>query len=181
MLNVTDQLPFLHRLAYVLGKQAAAAEPAYNLCGTLYVSTVNGKPWGLLSVPNALVRGVFDAMHEPGIELPLNADGRLAGHITVFRPDELALLGGPQALANDRGKPFRYTIGRLVSLEPAGWPDVKRVFCLRIHSPELQQLRRSYGLSGRPNNDQYDFHVSIAVIRRGVLERNDKHKETAAA
>ena len=86
------------------------------------------------------------------------------------------MLGGPERFKNDRGKSFRYTLGRLVELEPDGWPDMASCFMLRVHSPELQVLRRSYGLSSLPNDGQYQFHITVAVRRRGVLGRNDKGK-----
>jgi hypothetical protein len=176
---------YWHHQAYALGKSAAAAgedaTPAYNLSGQLYVSTAHdSRPWGNLSVPNALVRGVFDAMAEPGIELPMT-DGRLNAHITVFRSEEIEMLGGPDALRNDRGKPFRYTLGRLVDLTPAGWPEMAKCWVLRVHSPELQALRRSYGLSSLPKDGRYDLHITVAVRRKGVLARSETAKATAPA
>jgi hypothetical protein len=161
-------------------KVAAAGEPAYNLTGLLYLTKHKDKDWGMLSVPNALVRGVFDAMSEPGIELPVS-DGKLNAHITVFRPEDIEKVGGPDKFNNDRGKPFRYTISRLVGFKPAGWQDMERCWVLRVHSPELQQLRRSYGLSSLPADGKFDFHITVATRKSGVLGRNEKAKETAAA
>lgn len=178
-----DGLSYWERQAYNLGRLKQATDdqsPAYNLSGLLYVSEASGRPWGSLSVPNALVRGVFDAMSEPGIELPLT-DGKLNAHISVFRPEEIAILGGADALKNDRGKPFRYSLGRIVELTPAGWPEMAKCWVLRVHSPELQTLRRSYGLSGLPKDGEYDFHITCAVLRKGVLGRNETAKVTVAA
>lgn len=171
----------LIKLAFAAGmKLAASGSPAYNLAGRLYVKDGSRGTWGMLSVPNALVRGVFHAMDETGIELPpTGADEQLNAHITVFRPDEIAQIGGPDVLLNDRGKVFRYTIGRLVEFEPAGWPEVAKCWVLRVHSPELQELRRSYGLSSLPNDGKFDFHVTVAVRKRGVLGRNEKRKGEA--
>lgn len=188
MIEVTDDpLPYAHRQAHLLGLKRAADEtseatPAYNMSGLLYLSeSSSGEPWALLTVPNALVRGVFDGMHEPGIELPPNGKGRLDAHISVMRPEEIASLGGAKAIENDRGKPFKYSLGRLVSLEPAGWKEMERAWMIRVHSPELQALRRSHGLSSLPNDGKFDFHITVAVRRKGVLGRNDKAKETAPA
>jgi hypothetical protein len=182
VLSPVDGPSYWDRQAWLLGEKVAADQVvAYNLAGRLYVSDAAGKPWGLLSVPNAMVRGIFSAMQEPGIELPLRDDGQLDAHISVFRPEEIAILGGADALLNDRGKVFHYTIGRLVSVEPDGWPDVSKCWMLRIHSPELQALRRSYGLSGLPKDGEYDFHITTAVRRRGVLGRGETAKNTAAA
>lgn len=148
--------------------KAGAGAPAYNLSGLLYLS-----PSGylLLSVPNALVRGVFAALHEPGAELPPSGSRGLNAHVTVMRPEELELLGGPDAVT-ERGKQFRYTLGRFVELEPEGWPEMSKAYLLKVHSPELQQLRRSYGLSGLPHEGRHEFGVICAVKRKGVLGRN---------
>jgi hypothetical protein len=173
-------IPLHHLVSFALGVKLAqdAPRPAYNLSGMLYVAQHKGEDWGLLSVPNALVRGVFSAMSEPGVELP-PGHPQLDAHVTVFRPDEIAMIGGPEKLVNDRGKRFNYTIGRLIELEPEGWAGMAKAFVLRIHSPQLQVLRRSYGLSGLPDNGTKDFHVTVAVLRRGVLGRNDTAKGAA--
>ncbi len=163
----------LFDLGTTLGKQADdPPEVAYNLVGTLQLSASG---WIILSVPNALVRGIYGAMSEPGVELPPSKGGELNAHISVMRPEEIAMLGGADKIS-ERGKQYHYTFGRLYSVEPAGWPDMAKVWFLRVHSPELQELRRSYGLSSLPNDGKYDFHVSVAVKRRGVLGRNDTRK-----
>lgn len=156
-------------------EDVSVPEVAYSLSGMLYASP-NG--WILLSVPNDLVRGVFRAMNEPGIELPPSKDdGRLNAHISVIRKDELAAIGGPDKIT-ERGKHFRYSLGRLKTVEPAGWSEMSRVWMLTVHSPALQELRRSYGLSSLPNNGQFAFHITVAVRRKGVLARNDTKKQT---
>ncbi len=179
LLAVSDLPPPLDRLAFETGRRVgtfyksaadpSAPEPAYNLAGTLYLAESG---WVLLQVPNALVRGVFAAMHEPGAELPPSGpDGRLNAHISVFRPEELEALGGGEKVT-ERGKQYRYSIGRLVTVEPDGWSEMARVWFLKVHSPELQALRRSYGLSSLPKDGKFDFHITCAVKRRGVLGRN---------
>lgn len=174
------------RLGDWLVKQSAAAadsildtpHPSYDLTGLFYVSTKHdGKPWGLLSVPNMLVRGAFDALHAPGIELPLDSDGRLSAHITCLRPGEIEQIGGPEKLINDRGKPFRYSLGRLVSFTPTS-NDVTRIFAFTAFSSELQKLRVSHGL---PPLSEYPFHITVGRVRKATLARNDVSKNTAAA
>lgn len=162
------------RVGHDLVKAGADATVSYNLVGQLYLSQSG---WLLLSVPNALVRGVFSAMNEHGIELPPGPnDSPFNAHISVFRPEELDQIGGPDKVT-ERGKQFSYTLGRLMELEP-DWPGVAKVWYIRVHSPDLQYLRRSYGLSSLPNNGQYDFHISVAIRRRGVLGKNDTRKES---
>lgn len=155
----------------------ASPEPAYDMSGMLYMAPSG---YGLLSVPNALVRGVFSSLNDNGLELPPGPGGRLNAHITVFKPDEIKTLGGPDGLT-ERGKHFNYRVGGLVSVAPAGWTEMSKVWMLRVHSPELQELRRSYGLSSLPSNGKFDFHITVAVRRKGVLGRNDASKTLATA
>jgi hypothetical protein len=184
LLSVTDgptpESMMVYNLGRYLGglvKAGSTPEPAYCLSGMLHVAHNDSGDWGMLSVPNALVRGVYSMMDEPGIELPSDP---LNAHISVFRPDEMKMLGGPKRLT-ERGKRFFYRLGGLVSVEPEGWPDMARVWMLRVHSPELQALRRSYGLSSLPKDGEWDFHISVAVRRRGVLGRNDVSKASEPA
>jgi len=177
LLRVTDRPPVWAALAFDLGravvKQAAAPELAYNLAGLLYLSQTGHL---LLNVPNAFVRGVFAAMDELGIELPPSGpDGNLNAHVTVMTPDEVAVVGGGDRIT-ERGKQYRYTLGRVYGIEPDGWPEMAKVWYVRVHSPDLQQLRRSYGLSSLPRDGEGDFHVTCAVKRKGVLGRNETAK-----
>jgi hypothetical protein len=177
ILTITDT-PIWFDTAYRLGQQLvkeaeSSPEVAYNLAGTLQLSSSG---WIILSVPNALVRGIFAAMHEPGIELPPSIDGGgLLAHISVIRPEELEMIGGADKIT-ERGKQFTYTIGRLYEIEPAGWKDMSKCWVLRIHSPALMTLRASYGLSPLPGDGESSFHVTVAVRRKAVLGRNEVAK-----
>lgn len=163
--------PILQEIGRRLTKMAEMTV-SYDLAGRLYLSSTG---YLMLSVPNALVRGVYSALDEHGLELPPTPEGQLNGHISVMRPEEIAALGGAEKIT-ERGKTYAYTLGRLYTTEPEGWKDMDRVWMIRIHSPELQALRRSYGLSSLPNEGKYDFHCTVAVRRKGVLARNDKSK-----
>lgn len=161
-------------------KAAGAAELSYALQGRLYASQSG---WLLLSVPNALVRGLFAALAEPGLELPSYADtpGMLNAHVSVMRPEELEGLGGVDKIT-ERGRSYHWTPGPLRTFVPAGWPGMSRVWALEVRSPELEALRRSYGLSSLPADNKYAFHVTVAVRRKHVLRENDlaKHSELLA-
>lgn len=177
LLSPTIKPPLWAALAFRAGESLVktAGDPSivYNLAGTLYLSS---KGHILLGVPNALVRGVYAAMKEPGIELPPpGAGGHLEAHISVFSPSDLEKIGGAEKVT-ERGKQFTYTLGRIYAVEPDGWPGVAKVWYVKVHSPELQELRRSYGLSGLPNGGEYDFHITVAVRKRGVLGATEKAK-----
>lgn len=164
--------------AHVLGEKFAkraedAPSVAYSLAGLLYLS---GSGWLLLTVPNAFVRGVFAAMTEPGIELPTWEHGsRFNAHISVMSADEVKKIGADTI--SERGKMYNYSLGRLTTVVPPT-PNVARVWMITVHSPDLQALRRSYGLSSLPHAGEHAFHITVAMRRRGVLGRNEARKES---
>lgn len=160
----------------LLVKSAGDSQPVttHSLSGELYLSRSG---WLLLNVPNALVRGAFAALNEPGAELPPSGDdGQLRAHISVIRPEELESIGLTGDDIKERGKHFHYTLGPVQEVVPAGWDSMSKCWFIKVTSPELKQLRRTYGLTPLPNHDKYDFHITIGVRRKGVLGTNEIRK-----
>lgn len=149
-------------------KAAAVPETTSALAGRLYLSSSG---WLLLSVPNALVRGAFDALSEPGVTLPYNSDDRLNAHITVMKPEEIAKIGGPDKIT-EKGHQYRYTLGPVQEVTPVGGNGVSKVWYIMVRSEELEKLRRSYGLSSLPNDGDFKYHITIGIRRKGVLGHN---------
>ena len=143
------------------------------LSGRLYFSRSG---WLLLSVPNALGRGAFDALDESGVELPVSeVTGQYNAHITVMRPEEIAQIGGPDKIT-ERGHSYRYSLGPIKEVEPKSWNGVSKVWYIAVDSPELQKLRKSYGLSPLPRDNKEEFHITIAIRKTKVLQNNDVSK-----
>lgn len=160
----------------LLVKSAGDNQPltTHALSGELYLSNSG---WLLLNVPNALVRGAFAALNEPGAELPPSGpDGQLNAHISVIRPEELESIGLKGDDIKERGKHFHYTLGPVQEVVPSGWDEMSKCWFIRVSSPELKQLRRTYGLTPLPRNNEYDFHITIGVRRKGVLGTNEIRK-----
>jgi len=155
-------------------KRGASPELSYDMHGELYLSKSG---WILLSVPNSLVRGSFDALGVVGAELPPGPDGKLNAHISVIRPEELEQIGGADKVT-ERGKQFKYRIKSLKTVVPSSWPEISKVWMLEVQSPELENLRKSYGLSARPKDNKYEFHITIAVRRKHVLKENEIVKKS---
>ena len=159
---------------YQGNKQAATSYP---LSGRLYLSKSG---WLLLAVPNALVRGVYDAMPAPGAELPTTGamgvgekSELLNAHITVMTGDEVTQVGADKI--NERGHMFGYTLGALKEIEPRSGSNLSKIWAIQVSAPLLSALRKSYGLSALPNDDE-PFHITVAVRKRGVLLDNGKAK-----
>lgn len=169
----------LERPAYNAGhafvwlcKSAGVATLTYNLSGRLYLSKSG---YLLLSVPNALVLGAFDALDEHGAELPPNPfGGNFDAHITVMRPEEVDKIGGDKI--SERGHNFHYTLGPVKEVNPEGWAEMSKCWFIEVKSPELQNLRKSYGLSPTPKDGEHPFHITIAVRRKNVLRDNEVKK-----
>ena len=153
-------------------KAAGDLEHFHNLAGRLYVSESG---WGFLSVPNALVHGAFDALDEPGVELPKGDNGRVTAHISVFRPEDIEQIGGKDKIT-ERGHSFKYSLGRTAAVNPSGWDGMSKVWMIEVRSPELKQLRKSYGLSPLPKDNKFQFHITFAIRRTGVLQGSEIRK-----
>jgi hypothetical protein len=161
---------------YRSGNKQAATN--YPLAGRLYLAKSG---WLLLSVPNALVRGVFDALVEPGTELPTagvfnvpNVEAHIVNaHISVMTANEVASIGADKI--NERGHMFGYTLGGLKEIDVKNVDGVSKVWAIQVGSPALSALRKSYGLSALPNGD-HPFHITVAARRKGVLLDNGKAK-----
>ncbi|WP_353208339.1 hypothetical protein [Sphingorhabdus sp.] len=154
-------------------KQASTNQP---LSGRLYLAKSG---WLLLSVPNALVRGVFDALTAPGAELPtagaMNLEDSKAdllnAHISVMTADEVASIGADKI--NERGHMFGYALGALKEITANG-DTLSKIWTLQVSASSLSALRKSYGLSPTPKDEP--FHITVAVRRKNVLRHNSVSK-----
>jgi hypothetical protein len=157
-------------------KQASTDHP---LSGRLYLAKSG---WLLLSVPNALVRGVFDAMTAPGAELPtaglMNVpnvkDEVFNAHISVMTADEVRKIGADKI--TERGHAFGYTLGALKDIDVSNTAGVSKVWVIQVSSAPLAALRKTYGLSPLPNDEP--FHITVAARRKHVLGNNGTSKGT---
>lgn len=173
LIPTTITSSFVSKLAAMIGKAAAESdvETVYDLAGRLYLSRSG---WLLLSVPNSLATGAFDALDAQGIELPKGpGDGPFNAHISVMRADEVDRIGAKNI--TERGHSFRYTLGRVRSATPKGWDEISKVWFIEVKSPELERLRKSYGLEGLP---VHPFHITVAVRKKNVLVNSDVIKQS---
>lgn len=191
LLNTADYTPAGLRsqreydIGHAIGwlNREKCANTNYYLAGRLYVARSG---WLLLSVPNALVRGVFDALTAPGAELPLagafDVEGTkptlLNAHISVMTAEEVKKIGADNI--TERGHTFHYGIGPVREISPKNADKISRVWAIEVASPELAALRKSYGLTPLINGD-HKFHITVAIRRTNVLRFNDINKFEAAS
>lgn len=169
LLSVNGLPPESHFKLWQIGN-SVEKRAGTELSGLLQVI---GSGYLVLSVPTSLVRGVFDALIEPGITLPSAVDGMRAC-IIVMTPSELESIGGASNVS-ERGKSFHYQLGELVETPAKGWPGISTCWHLRVKSPELTKLRRTYGLPDKLEKGS-DFSIVVACRKVGVLAANAKSK-----
>lgn len=172
--TVSEEQYNVGKLCVAMTKIAGTAQLVSVLRGRL-IGTDSG--WLLLEVPAQLVRGAFDALNVPGIELPIKTEGRLKAHISVADQKELESIGGLEKIT-EKGHHYAYQLGPVKTAVPDNWPEMSRVWFIEIRSRELQKLRMSYGLSPLP---KYPFHITIAYRRKNVLRDNNVSKKSAEA
>lgn len=159
-----------------LVKAAGSPVKTHALAGRLYFSRSG---WLLMSVPNALGRGAFDALDEAGAELPVSeSSGLYNAHVSVMRPEEVEQIGGADKIT-ERGHSYRYTLGAVKEVEPKTWGGVSKVWYIEVESPDLKELRRSYGLTPLPHDNEFEFHVTFAIRKTRVLQGNEVSKAAA--
>ena len=64
------------------------------------------------------------------------------------------------------GKEFSFEIEGLYSLEPTLWPEMEQVWIFKLHSSELEALRRRHFLTATPGC--HSFHIAVAVKPRAI-------------
>lgn len=165
------------KLAYDLGEALTylkeAAVKSNSLSGELYASSDNSI---LLSVPNSFVRGSFDSIQENGLSLP-GKNNKFNAHIVVITKEEVEKIGGVDKIT-ERGHRYNYNIGALHEASITNSFDYGKTWFFTVNSPELSQLRKTYGLSPTPG--KHGFHIVVALRKLGVLGKNEISKTAAS-
>jgi hypothetical protein len=170
----TSARSFAERALVLLGYdlvKTAGKSPL--LIGRLYRSRTG---FGLLTVPNALGIGIFKSLREPGLELPISESfKRYNAHITVFHPDEINEIEASGRKISEWNHEFEYRPTILKVFEPKGWEGVSRCWVQQVASPDLQTLRKTYGLTPLPKGD-HEFHITVGIRKKHVLFDNEVSK-----
>lgn len=122
-----------------------------------------------LTVPSSLIKGVFDALDEPGAEFVVR-NNRTESAIKVMTKEEVDKLGGTSHIT-ERGHSYHYTLGPIVELPATG--DYDKLWAISIKSDDLEDIRKSYGLETSP---QLGFYIPVGCKKKKVTEDNKVSK-----
>jgi len=130
-------------------------------------------PQGLiyLDVDNRFISSLIPYLKAYGLVRPpyFNLFGAPDGaHIPVIPAREMSFQYLEQIDELDRE--FSFEIEGLYSMEPVSWPEVEQVWFFKLHSPELEKLRRRYFLPAIPGG--HAFHIAVAVKPRTTLSKS---------
>jgi len=116
-----------------------------------------------VDIPNSIFDGFIPLLSEAERPPKDEKHEDIGAHITVIKKKEIS---ENDIDFQDSGKNIEYKVRGLEEVEdPDGWDEMKKVWFLKVDAPELEDIRKSYGLPARIKN--HDFHITIGVQKRG--------------
>ena len=115
-----------------------------------------------LNIPNNVINGLVLMLDYEGVEKPpydLKSFNRVGAHISVIgtREYEDHNLGEIKEI----GQEFNFHFKGFKRVNPEGWDGMQQVYFMEVESPEIEKLRKSYGLSKLI--DGHQFHITVGV------------------
>ena len=100
------------------------------------------------------VKSILSLLDDNGAKKP--PKGGTGAHISAFLSEEVEDID-----VKEIGQEFSFTLGKMVSLKPEGWNEMKKVWFLEVKSPELEKLRKKYDCPAKIHG--HEFHITIGV------------------
>lgn len=112
-----------------------------------------------IDLPDELLEAFTAMIDDPKAKKPpyhTKKMNNVGAHVSVAYKDEME-----DKEVKELGDEFYCGIKGFVSLDPEGWNEMDRVWFLELDAPELEDLRKSYGLSKKLNG--HEFHATVCV------------------
>jgi len=118
-----------------------------------------------VKVDDLYIYKLLDFIRNEGYEEPpyFGQPDLVGAHISVIYPDEMQ--NGKIEPIDELGKVICFQIKGCEIVHPPNWKDVDQVYILTLYAPELDEMRKKYGLPKR----KYDFHITIGIKRKTAL------------
>ena len=116
-----------------------------------------------LDIPNSMINAFYSLIDEKDIEKPpydKAENNKIGAHISVMNQDEF---DEPTEIA-EIGEDFSFKLSKIYSTKPDGWDEMEHVWFISVESPDLEKLRKKYGLSKKHKG--HDFHITVAVKKK---------------
>jgi len=116
-----------------------------------------------LDISNDIIEGLRSMLpEEDDAKKPPydNKENRgIGAHVSVIYTDEYN--EKDLGVIKELGKEYKFTTGKVHSVNPEKWDEISKVWFMDVASPDLEKLRQKYGLSKLLN--VHTFHISFAV------------------
>jgi len=115
-----------------------------------------------IDLPDQLLDVFTEMIEDPKAKKPpyhTKKMNNVGAHVSVAYKDEME-----DIKVKELGDEFYCGIKGFVSLDPEGWNEMDRVWFLELDAPELEDLRKSYGLSKKLNG--HEFHATVAIKKK---------------
>ncbi|MBS3904290.1 MAG: hypothetical protein KGZ39_03065 [Simkania sp.] len=129
-------------------------------CGVLKES--NGFVY--LDVTDDYIHKLISIIQENGFEEPpyFGSSELVGAHITVVYQNEAKKYGVGEI--QEQGETICFTPKGCKVVHPPHWQEVDEIYLVVIEAPELDRIRKKYGLPRR----EYDFHITIGVKPKAI-------------
>jgi len=114
-----------------------------------------------VNVPNDIINGFYYSLGLDEVEQPPYRESKFNGigaHISVMNEKETEGHEIPEL-----GKTIKYWMKGVFEAEPEKG-RFKKIWAVEVHSPELEEIRKRYGLS--PKLWGHEFHITFGIQRK---------------
>ncbi|HUS48858.1 MAG TPA: hypothetical protein VMZ91_01730 [Candidatus Paceibacterota bacterium] len=118
-----------------------------------------------LDISNDIINGFIPMLNYEEVDKPpynLKSFNNVGAHISVIGTDEYK--DNEIQEIKEIGQEFEFSLKDFKMTNPKGWDEMKKVYFLRVDSPELERLRKKYKLSKLIEG--HDFHITIGVEKK---------------
>lgn len=123
------------------------------LCGVLKKS----EDFVYVDVDDCYIHKLVTFIEKEGFEEPPYFEGGVGAHITVMYSDEVKKYGIKDI--QECGEIIYFSVKECKVVTPPRWEEIEEVYFVTVEAPELDCIRKKYGLPKR----EYDFHITIGV------------------
>ncbi|MBS0652081.1 MAG: hypothetical protein JSR39_00995 [Verrucomicrobia bacterium] len=122
-----------------------------------------------LELPSDYISQLFPLLHVLDAEsVPLSQVDPTAAHVPVMTPHEY-LEAAKWGEIRELNQEFNFEVHGCFSLSPKLYPGMDKVYCLKVSSPGLEELREKYLLPSKIGT--HPFHIVIGFQRKKEGER----------
>lgn len=119
----------------------------------------NSNGFVYVDLDDEYIHKLITFIQQDGFEEPpyFGDPGLVGAHITVMYPEEATKYGVKEI--RECGEMVSFVPKKCQVVHPPRWKEIDEVYFIVVDAPQLDQIRKKYGLPKR----EHDFHITIGV------------------